>query len=94
MIDFSEGEVVATGARMTYEGDTQERLGVERSNDEDRPVVVLTRPVQLIAHVDADRTPPNLTGMIEGALPLRVKIPLVSVPPVEVLLHMGAVSVA
>ena len=66
IINLPKREVVAADTWMPDEGDAEERLRVEGTNDEDGSVVFFACAVELVADVDANRAPPDFPRVIEG----------------------------
>src|SRR5205085_1770241 len=80
-------EVVPAVARMPNKRDAKERLSVEGTNDEHRPIVSFTGAVELVADVDTDSAPPDLARVIEGPVSVVIDFLFVAVPTIEVFLH-------
>ena len=61
IVDRAEREVVPTRPWVPDEGDTEERLRVERTNDEHGAIMLFLCTVQLVVDIDADRAPPEIS---------------------------------
>ncbi len=75
---------------MPDEGNAEERLRVEGTNDEDESIVFFAGAVEFVADVDANGAPPDFSCMIEGPGGGIINVLFVPVPAVEILLHTMA----
>ena len=71
----------------TDERNAKKCLGVESTKHQHGSAVVVTSGVDLVADIDANRTPPNLANVIERPRDTCIDVFLFLVPPIEVLRH-------